>query len=893
MINKILNAFAHKNTLWGKASKEHIPVPQETYLKTIDIEAHLDGEYTISIQLIQPGTNMVKAGAIDIDSHSGSEGILDALKKANKIKETANNFNIPVYLEFSGRRGFHVWVFCNGVIQAHIMRRLLLFLIIISKIDDVEIFPTGDMIYVKENLSWDGTGYKPIKLPFGKHREGSWSVFIEWGCEDPTEMIPIEMERFFKELKKNKPFILEEIASLYHDPGLPKSQKAVNFSKGEKPDCIEHLIKKGVPKDILYNKANVILARYALSAGLDDKQALLFGEEMAKSTEKVKTHPTSKNFRKKNADFKGVWNCVKNHPEKYPWTCLLVFSSKLMISNEWCTGWNCPYYPHEKTDLEKPVALPADYAIERDVIQFLLHYKEQSLEYAQIEDVPSEGFISTVPLSEKSKTVVPIYQFLFDICCQLIGQGIEIREATILSIIKNEKRFNKYDPLLSELVVKIYRQLIEINPCEIETFKLELIAIHEAGNRLLARRDLASASNALNKKEGLNEALSVVETVRMSMLGRTKSLDNEPFFLKVPRFLQALRCQTKITIPTKFSLLDHKLAGGLRNRFYVIAGMPGGGKTSFALQIAINAAIHHVPVLFLPYEMSEQEIYNKIISMRTGIDSMLLEAMDLNSPKGSFLMEQVEEASRWIMENIPLFTIKECGAEDTVYKIRTHVLSWRKDAQKLNGQTPEERMLTVVDSTNHVKTGNAKIDADEVQTSSWVGAELSRMVRETDTNSAIFGLNEITKEGFTNVLRTGRLDLGSLRGAFRVVHNAHVVFVIKSGLTEKGVNQVELVYPVKQKGESEQNEKNRIIADNIYQRYPIEDWKTKTYICLDCIKNRFGQLGSILFLHDKACHRFHQIEVKESEVKTSFIEQKNKIVSQNISMSNEDVDNLF
>jgi replicative DNA helicase len=85
------------------------------------------------------------------------------------------------------------------------------------------------------------------------------------------------------------------------------------------------------------------------------------------------------------------------------------------------------------------------------------------------------------------------------------------------------------------------------------------------------------------------------------------------------------RRDTIIGIPTGFRHLDTVLGGLQRSDLIVLAGRPGSGKTSFALNIARNAAIdhrHHIAIFSL--EMSKKQLGLRLLSMEAPIDQQRL-----------------------------------------------------------------------------------------------------------------------------------------------------------------------------------------------------------------------------------------------------------------------------
>ncbi|MCS7227838.1 MAG: replicative DNA helicase [Endomicrobia bacterium] len=79
-------------------------------------------------------------------------------------------------------------------------------------------------------------------------------------------------------------------------------------------------------------------------------------------------------------------------------------------------------------------------------------------------------------------------------------------------------------------------------------------------------------------------------------------------------------------VPTGFKKLDEVLAGGLqKSNFIIIAGRPGMGKTSFAMNIVANVAIRKkLPVAVLSLEMTAQELVFRLLCSEAKKDSTLI-----------------------------------------------------------------------------------------------------------------------------------------------------------------------------------------------------------------------------------------------------------------------------
>lgn len=73
-------------------------------------------------------------------------------------------------------------------------------------------------------------------------------------------------------------------------------------------------------------------------------------------------------------------------------------------------------------------------------------------------------------------------------------------------------------------------------------------------------------------------------------------------------------------IPSGFRDLDRKTAGFQRSDLILVASRPAMGKTSFLLNIVVNAALAKVPVAVFSLEMSRGQLVNRILSLDAMVD---------------------------------------------------------------------------------------------------------------------------------------------------------------------------------------------------------------------------------------------------------------------------------
>ena len=120
-------------------------------------------------------------------------------------------------------------------------------------------------------------------------------------------------------------------------------------------------------------------------------------------------------------------------------------------------------------------------------------------------------------------------------------------------------------------------------------------------------------------------------------------------------------------VPTGYEGLDRLLLGFQPGDLIVISARPSMGKTSFALNLSLNAAIAKPPrtVLYCSLEMSEVHVATRILSISESIDSNRIRSHFI----GEGEMEKIrkaQESSRQIplyIEDSPRLTIQDLLAE--------------------------------------------------------------------------------------------------------------------------------------------------------------------------------------------------------------------------------------
>lgn len=73
-------------------------------------------------------------------------------------------------------------------------------------------------------------------------------------------------------------------------------------------------------------------------------------------------------------------------------------------------------------------------------------------------------------------------------------------------------------------------------------------------------------------------------------------------------------------VPSGFIDLDRKTSGFQNSDLILVAARPAMGKTSFVLNIAVNAALRNYPVAIFSLEMSRTQLVNRILSLESMVE---------------------------------------------------------------------------------------------------------------------------------------------------------------------------------------------------------------------------------------------------------------------------------
>ena len=863
LVNIIRLRFLNEETWYSIQDKSgEYSVQKDEYGKPLNLdnkllEKHLRGEITLAVQPINPLNQEVKFAGIDLDAaaepkRDSLESLIPAI---HKLRQEGLKYGLSFSVAFSGRRGWHLYTFPERTVPAEVMRKALFTLSKECNVSVKEVFPYGDHVsaVLKEDDKYETYLPQGIKLVGGKHQKGTWSGFVDPHHLEWEENFPnlLDLESSLESLPYSSLSGIYKLAYL-HPQNEKKNKQAgtIDWSllESEHPNCIGYMLTAGVPSSMEYNKANMTIARYCISRKLSFTDSLALAGSIANLS---KHHESSKKtVQEKLKNFRSVHGSMVKNPVQARWQCSYIWSN-LELRKQCLT---CPISAkaaeigqHQHLEINQ-----ADELAEEEVIRYILEFPD-ALNEAFDMFVMADCFLTTVVKDNCAIPVAELTVLAMEAC-----REEELRISTILSNVEEQ---------FIDVVAEYLQKVMDLKPCNKDTFWKHLKRIQDNGNRIAAIAMVyESASLFLDRSSSFEVGLDTLTLKAERMVSKHSRGSIKPMSSRLVGLVEDLLDESPRCIPTMSLWLNELLLGGWQaKKAYAIGAPPGAGKTTFLNTCGDYAAKEGFPVCQIQYEMDEPLLWYYSLSRSSKINSRLIEGrkwLDEKYENGGELKKKLAEAIRYHAQEIaPRTYIKE--ADETVFPstIKSYIRQIRID-QGLPDNFP---VLVLVDSIQHVNTGVQSLDesTNETLRVSRVASALKRVARSE--NAAIIYISEITKEAFKKAQdkSTGRFDMGAMRDSFKIAHSADGVGFLVAGK-----------YPVKIEDTKETQLWDQIdmIADRFKEPLKTQlldlkknnslDYSVKArYAMLEWVKLRGSLLGTPLFIYEKAVHNFIPIDI--------------------------------
>ncbi len=211
-------------------------------------------------------------------------------------------------------------------------------------------------------------------------------------------------------------------------------------------------------------------------------------------------------------------------------------------------------------------------------------------------------------------------------------------------------------------------------------------------------------------------------------------------------------------LPTGFKQLDNILSGLQKSDFIVIGARPSVGKTTFALDIARNAAkAANLPVAFFSIEMSKDQVVDRIIAAESGVSLWKLRTGRVN--------EDVEY--QMIQSALDRLAQTHIFIDDTP---SPNILQMRAMARRL--QVEHGLGLVIVDYLQLITPRNTRTDNVVAQVTE-ISRGLKALARELDV--PVLALSQLSREVDK---RGDNPKLSDLRESGSIEQDADVVLLM-------------------------------------------------------------------------------------------------------------------
>jgi replicative DNA helicase len=318
------------------------------------------------------------------------------------------------------------------------------------------------------------------------------------------------------------------------------------------------------------------------------------------------------------------------------------------------------------------------------------------------------------------------------------GEIKNVGGAEYLSDLINTVPTSAYIEHYAQIVRGVYtkRKLIEVSSRSVEK------AFSDKGDIKELIDDIESSIFALAQEHQHRDFIPLKEIL-------TESFERLEDFMKTGGHTRGL--------PTGFTSLDNKLSGLMPSNLIVLAARPGVGKTTFALNIALNVAMKEKKsVGFFSLEMSKEELVDRLLVGQADIDAWRLKTGRLSDQDTKAIVQAMGELAE---ANIHI--------DDTP---GISVLEMRTKARKLKAEKGLD--LIVVDYLQLADAGR-RFDS-RVQEVSYISLGLKNLARELKV--PVLSLSQLSRSVEQRNIK--KPQLSDLRESGAIEQDADVVMFI-------------------------------------------------------------------------------------------------------------------
>jgi len=223
-------------------------------------------------------------------------------------------------------------------------------------------------------------------------------------------------------------------------------------------------------------------------------------------------------------------------------------------------------------------------------------------------------------------------------------------------------------------------------------------------------------------------------------------------------------------LSTGIAMLDLKCGMGFKpGELVIVAGEPGGFKSTLLYNMALNVALRGEPVMLFTYEVSGDEIKEIMASMLAGVDSIMLRTRKYNKSD----IPKLQKAFK-IIENLPIYVVDSNAKLSDI-----RLMAYQKKPK-----------IVLIDYMQIMPD----IGDNSVKSLEYISRQLKLMANPSVLNCPIVVISQFSRANKDS--EDTERKMGDLKGSSSIEQNAAIVMftkhTFKQDRTGGGQNKVEI-----------------------------------------------------------------------------------------------------
>lgn len=349
------------------------------------------------------------------------------------------------------------------------------------------------------------------------------------------------------------------------------------------------------------------------------------------------------------------------------------------------------------------------------------------------------------------------HKLIYEAMRDIYNSGTGIDPIVVVNKLKKNEKFDELvgEQLLFDIISDVPTAANIIEYAKIVKEKATLRRLGEVGTKIveLAYEGYEEVDNILDKAEGM--IFKISENVDSKDLVSLKDVIAQEF-VRLEKVYQNKGVATGIS--SGFSDFDQMTSGFHPSDLIILAARPAMGKTAFALNLALNAAMKSKKgVLLFSLEMSSSQLLQRLLSIEAGIG--------LQKIRNGFL-----DPDDW--GKLGLASMKLSNSEINIADLpNVNVLEIRAIARRLKAAGKLD--MIIIDYLQLIK-GNSTRGDNRQQEISEISRALKGIARELDT--PIIALSQLSRA--TEQRADRRPMLSDLRESGAIEQDADMVMFL-------------------------------------------------------------------------------------------------------------------